>query len=49
MGTKKGVLQTSFPREFIKELKIYCAHKGLKMNELIEMAVKDYIKRHPVG
>jgi hypothetical protein len=49
MGRKKGVLQTSFPHEFIKEMKIYCAHKELQLNELIEAAVRDYMKRNPVS
>ena len=48
MGRKKGVLQTTFNHEFIKEMKIYCAHKELQLNELIEAAVRDYIKRNPV-
>ena len=48
MGRKKGTLTTSFPHEFIKEMKLYCVHKGLRLNVLIEAAVRDFIKRNPV-
>ncbi len=45
---EKVSFTTTFPPEFVKEMKLYCLHKNFLANELIEKAVRDFIKRNPV-
>jgi hypothetical protein len=48
MAKKRTTLTTTFDPEFIKQMKLYGLHKGIQVNQLIELAVRDYMKRHPV-
>ena len=46
---EKVSFTTTFPPEFVKEMKLYCLHKNWVANKLIEKAVRDYMKRTPAS
>ena len=39
---------TTFPPDFVKAMKLYCLQKNFVANQLIEKAVRDYMKLNPV-
>ena len=46
---EKVSFTTTFPPEFVKEMKLYCLQKNWVANQLIEKAVRDYMKRNPAS
>ena len=44
---EKVSFTTTFPPDFVKAMKLYCLQKNLVANQLIEKAVREYMKRNP--
>ena len=38
-------INVPIPLSLHKQLKVYCAQKGLKMKELVPLAIKEYVER----
>ncbi len=45
---EKVSFTTTFPPDFVKAMKLYCLQKNLVANQLIEKAVRDYMKLNSV-
>lgn len=45
----RKAFSTSMDEELIKELKIYCAKKGLKQNQVLEELIKELLEKEGVG
>ena len=43
---EKSYLNTTIPKELQRSLRILAAHEGLRMNTLLEEAIKDLLKKY---